>query len=222
MDECTSPSSAPPESIRCPKESCRFRNIHPEEIIHHIQHTDDHDLSLLTKLEGTKLDGNIPNNVATINKIAKELELKRAIRIVSTRMIPKGYNGILILDVSACESPKITRDSGSSYIRHHYVCTDCNYRSWVYDDTFQHILNNHFEIYVEEEYLKNPDYVKALKTLDQIPWTSSSDSELARKTFIKYNSMNQRYFKKLLPSEPIIIKECDVPMWKNFIGQLPK
>jgi hypothetical protein len=43
------------------------------------------------------------------------------------------YNSIIIMDVDSSES-------GSPYIRHFYACTDCDYKGWVYDDTYLHIL----------------------------------------------------------------------------------
>jgi hypothetical protein len=66
--------------------------------------------------------------------------------------------------------------------------------------------------------------VQALKELDRksilkrsCPTISNWNMESARRTFLKYNSMNQRYFKKLHPKEePIVIEKCDVPMFKKF------
>jgi hypothetical protein len=131
------------------------------------------------------------------------------------------YNSIIIMDVDSSES-------GSPYIRHFYACTDCDYKGWVYDDTYLHILRKHFKIFIEPEFLKDIDYVQALKELDRksilkrsCPTISNWNMESARRTFLKYNCMNQRYFKKLLPKEePIVIEKCDVPMFKKFIERI--
>ena len=135
--------------IKCPKETCRFENIHLDTVIHHMRHSKDHDLSLMARLEGGEAI------------IAKELGMRNKIKLVEqiSTEDPKSYNGILILDVNETQS-------GSPYKRHDYGCTECNFKSWVYDDTFQHIVREHLQVCVELEYLKNEDYVEALKTLD--------------------------------------------------------
>lgn len=200
------------KSVKCPKPSCTFEDIHLDLIVHHIRFTKDHNLSLISKLKGGEA------------VLAKELGIKNKIKIANNDPEnPKSYNGILILDVNESES-------GSSYIKHHYNCTECNFTSLVYDDVFRHISKKHFQIFIEQEYLTNNDYVDALRALDEhgsrirlAPTFSDFSLEIARKTFIKYNSRNQRYFKKLLPSDPsdiVTIQDSDVPVWKNFIRQL--
>jgi hypothetical protein len=131
------------------------------------------------------------------------------------------YNSINIMDVDSSES-------GSPYIRHFYACPDFDYKGWVYDDTYLHILRKHFKIFIEPEFLKNKDYVQALKERDRksilkrsCPTISNWNMESARRTFLIYNSMNQRYFKKSLPEEgPMVIEKCDVPMFKKFIERI--
>jgi hypothetical protein len=152
------------------------------------------------------------------------LGIRNKIKIVkkgSNYQDSNSYNGVMILDVNENES-------GSPYIKYYYGCTECDFKSWIYDDTYQHIVQKHLEICVEVEYLKNSDYEEALKALDQLadimrvsPIFSNFSLEVARETFVKFNSMNQRYFKKLLPKgEPIIIEKADKPKWKNFFEQI--
>lgn len=195
--------------IKCPK--CRFENIHLDVIVHHIRFTEDHDLSLISKLKGGEA------------VLIEELGIKNKIKIVdrgSDSNYSKSYNGINIIDVNQSES-------GSVYIRHHYCCTECNFKSWVYDDAFRHLMN-HLDVCIELEYLKNKDYVEALKILDNhvdikrsYPMFTNFALRIARETFVKYNSMNQRYFKKLLPKgEAVIIQDSDIPVWKTFIKQI--
>lgn len=154
----------------------------------------------------------------------KELGIKNKIKVIDSgnySKYSKSYNGIIINDVNESQS-------GSPYICHHYGCTECNFKSWVYDDVFRHLIIKHLEVCIEPEYLKNEDYVEALNILDQctdrmrsFPMYSDFALRIARETFVKYNSMNQRYFKKLLPKgQPIKIQKSYVPKWKEFIEEI--
>jgi len=158
-----------------------------------------------------------------IDNLSKELGINNGIKIVGRGTdcnYSRSYNGILITDVNE-------NQSRSPYRKHRYGCTECDFTSWVYDDAFRHIIMEHLEICIEPEYLKNDDYIQS-QTLDQyvdtlraFPMFIDFSLGSARNTFVKYNSMNQRYFKKLLPKgEPVEIQETDKPNWKNFMEKI--
>ena len=135
--------------IKCPKKDCQFQNNHLHDIVNHIRHTEGHDLSLVSELQGGS--ATLANAIGIHNEIKiVGIEVNKELRNAGTCM---SYNSILILDTKSIESEESSYSDG---------CTDCNYKSSVYHNTFRHICR-HFKILLKQEYLNNDDYVKALK-----------------------------------------------------------
>jgi hypothetical protein len=90
-------------------------------------------------------------------------------------------------------------ESGSPYIRHFYACPDCDYKGWVYDDTYLHILRKHFKIFIEPEFLKNKDCVQALKELDRISILKRSCHGVSPKNIPKIQLYESEILQKVAP-----------------------